>query len=40
MTSGDGGADFSAILGDVSRIEKFTAKIKTQTAASPAHALG
>src|ERR1035437_8806980 len=38
ITSGDGGADFSASLGVVSRMEKFTAKIKIQTAASPAHA--
>ncbi len=40
ITSGDGGADFSASLGEESRMEKFTAKIKIQTAASPAHALG
>ncbi len=40
ITSGDGGADFSAICGDGSRMEKFTAKMKTQTAASPAQALG
>ena len=40
MTSGDGGAAFSAMTGDLSRTEKSTAKIRIQTAASPAHALG
>ena len=40
IASGDSGADFSAIPGDVSRTEKFTAKISIQIAANPAHALG
>ena len=40
MTSGDGGEDFSAINGDLSRMEKFTARIKIQTAARPAQARG
>jgi len=40
IISGDGGADFSATRGDGSRREKFTARIKIQTAARPAHAFG
>ena len=40
ITSGEGGADFSARRGAESRMEKFTAKIKIQTAANPAHAAG
>ena len=40
MTSGDGGDDFSAKAGDLSRIEKFSTRMKTQTAAKPAHAFG
>ena len=40
MTSGDGGEDFSAKTGDGSRMEKFTTRIKIQTAANPAQALG
>ena len=39
-TSGDGGKTFSAIIGVLSLNEKFNAKIKTQTAASAAHAFG
>jgi len=39
-TSGVVGADFSALRGAESRMEKFTARIKIQTAASPAHAFG
>ncbi len=40
ITSGDGGAEVTASLGELSRMEKFTAKISIHTAASPAHALG
>jgi hypothetical protein len=40
MTSGDGGAVFSAMTGVLSRSEKSTVRIKTHTAASPAQALG
>ena len=38
MTSGDGGENFSATIGVLSRIEKFTAKMKIQIAAKPAQA--
>src|ERR1700733_6048194 len=39
-TSGDGGKTFSTIIGILSRMEKFNAKMKTQTAARLAHAFG
>ena len=40
ITSGEGGADFSATAGALSRTEKFTARITIQTAARPAQAVG
>ncbi len=40
ITSSDGGAAFSAITGVVSRAEKSKQKIRIQTAARPAQALG
>ena len=40
VTSDDGREFFSATTNDVSRAEKFMAKIKIQTAARPAHACG
>jgi len=40
ITSGDGGADRTAVRGDASRMEKFTANMKIQIAARPAQARG
>jgi len=40
ITSGEGGENFSATFCDLSRVEKFSVKMKIQMAASAAHALG
>ena len=40
MTCGEGDETVSATAGVRSRMEKFTAKMKTQTAASPPQAAG